>query len=138
MSLLKPHFPKWAPLEQADFLIGIDSDLAGIIAGCEFEVRIKQLIDPDKPTRHKKIRQFRQKLLPKPHGQEWGHLETMVEYVVRQNKNAYREYEQEFQHVRELRNQAIHGERLLEGSEIKLMIDVTTKLPEGRMLQRLM
>ena len=136
LSVLKPHFPKWAPLEQATFLIDIDGNLAAMIAGCEFEVRIKELVDHEKPSRDKKIGQFKQ--TSKPGGHEWGHLEAMIEYVVQRNKGAYGAYGEQFQRVRDFRNQAIHDERLLQKHEIELMIEMTAKLPEGRTLQRLM
>ena len=138
MTVLKPYFPKWAPLEQARFLIGIDGNLAAKIAGCEFEVRIKELIDHDRSARDKKIWQFRQTLAPKTKGKTWGHLEAMIEYVIRHNLKGYGAYRDKFERVRELRNDAIHEDRLLGTEEIELMIDMAAKLPEGRKLQRLM
>ncbi len=136
VTVLKPHFPAWSPLEQAHFLMGIDGNLAAKIAGCEFEVRIKGLIDHDKDKRNRKVREFKQKLPPKPDGHEWGHLETMIEYVVKHNTNGYGGYRDRLQRIRELRNDAIHDDRSLEAAEIELMIDMTAKLPVGRRLQR--
>jgi hypothetical protein len=136
-TVLKPYFPMWAPLEQARFLIGIDGNLAAKIAGCEFEVRIKELVEHNKGKRDKALRQFKQTLQGKPNGQEWGHLEAMIEYVVKHNTKGYGAYRDRLQHVRELRNDAIHDDRLLETAEIELMIEMTAKLPEGRKLHRL-
>lgn len=136
-SVLKPHFPKWLPLEQARFLIDIDRNLAGMIAGCEFEARIKELVDHGKAVRDQKIRRFKPTLPAKPNRAEWGHLEAMVEYVIAQNKTDYGSERDNFQKIRELRNVAIHDERLLERKEIELMIEATGKLPQGRELQRL-
>jgi hypothetical protein len=137
VTVLKPHFPTWAPLEQAIFLKDIDGNLAAKIAGCEFEVRIKELIDQDRDKRDRKVGEFRQKLPPKRDGREWGHFETMIEYVVKHNTKGYGAYRDRLQQVRGLRNDVIHDDRFLEPAEIELMIEMTAKLPEGRKLKRL-
>lgn len=98
---------------------------------------MKGLIDQDKDNRDKKVREFKQKLSPKRDGHEWGHLEAMIEYLVKHNTKGYGAYRDRLQQVRELRNDAVHDNRLLEPAEIELMIEMTAKLPEGRKLHRL-
>ena len=47
-NLLGPFFRQYAPLKQAEFLMGIDDNLAGKISGCEFEVCLKILVNDER------------------------------------------------------------------------------------------
>jgi|SRR5581483_947430 len=52
-NLLRPFFHKWSTIEQAACLAGIDPNLAGQIAGCELEKRLRRatgLEDEDVPS----------------------------------------------------------------------------------------
>lgn len=135
LNTLKPYFRGLEALAQAQFLIGIDNNLAATIAGCEFEARIKEAIHQDSGIRDKEIRKFRQSLPLKPNGHEWGHLESMIEYVVKHSFRTCGSYSSQFQHVRELRNVAIHDQRLLDNDEVELMIEMAAKLPGRRSLR---
>ena len=136
-NLLKPYLRNLTVLQQANLLLNIDGNLAAKIAGCEFEVRVKELIDECKPIRDKKIGEFRATLPPKPNRHEWGDFESMIEYVLSHNAERYGAYRQQFQRVRDLRNAAIHDDRLLTPKEIEFMIAMAAKLPERQKLRRL-
>jgi hypothetical protein len=73
-NLLGPFFRQYTPLKQAGFLLGIDDNLAGKIAGCEFENCLKSLVNDERDF--KIWRENRQDLK--------GDLVDLIEHVAEQ------------------------------------------------------
>lgn len=106
-SVLKPFFQRFPALKQAEFLIGIDDNLAGKIAGCEFEARLRSLVNE---------REFN------------GDLVDLIEYVAEHKHYGPRKHDLHW--VRDRRNRALHGEKGIQKGEVEKMIEVTGNLPE--------
>ena len=126
---LKSYFSKYSPLEQARFLLDIDVYLSATIAGCEFEARLKELVDPDERTRIRKIRRFQEqelKILPQ------FDLQSIIEYLAA--KEGYAAKRERFHEIRDLRNKAIHHRPDLTRAEAERMIAETEAIPKRNRL----
>jgi hypothetical protein len=117
-NLLGPFFRRYPPLKQAEFLIGIDDNLAGKIAGCEFDARVKSLVR--NAHDFQKWRANRRNLA--------GDLEARVEYLI--EERGFGPQQRELRKVRKLRNDAIHEEKAMQKNDVEKMIEVTGSLPE--------
>lgn len=117
-SLLRPFFQRYSALKQAEFLIDIDTNLAGKIAGCEFEARVKSLVSDSQEF--KKWWKERPDLA--------GDLEARVEYLA--EKKGFGPQRQDLRAVRALRNDCIHEEKGIQRSAVEKMIEVTGSLAE--------
>ncbi len=115
-NVLGMFFRESSPLQQAEFLIGVDHNLAGKIAGCEFEVRLRASV----PEADFNLwRQGRTGLK--------GELVDLVEYVAEKANSGLRKHE--LHKARVLRNQAIHGKKLTK-SDVEKMIALTRALSQ--------
>jgi hypothetical protein len=129
-NVLRPYFSSYGPLQQARFLLKIDANLSARIVGCEFEARIKELVDPNERQRERKIRDF---IDTHPTLKKEERLRAMVEYVV-EHKFCNVPHD-DLREVRKCRNDAIHMLRdFNEGrwgkSAVEKMIRVTDALPK--------
>jgi hypothetical protein len=97
-------FSEYPPLKQARFLLEIDLYLAATIAGCEFEVRIKDLVP-----------EARKRRLAQSEG-----LWNVIEYLA--INCGYAHKKSRFHEIRELRNMAIHRTMGLTPENVKMMI----------------
>jgi len=107
-NVLRPFFHKWSTLEQAECLADIDTNLAGKIAGCEFEQRLRRatgLEDEEVPSL---IQHFTQASDPDPA------LRRKVKGRLRR--------------IWKLRNRTVHAKSDLSQEEVKVMIDIIREL----------
>ena len=132
-NMLRPYFSHYQPLRQARFLLGIDVYLAATVAGCEFESRLKQLVDPDETHRTREIRRFQDQVLKAdPQSAKWGYLWSIIEYLAA--KKGFAAQKEQLHEVRASRNKAIHREPGLTHEEAEKMILQTEALPKHKAL----
>ena len=110
-------FQQYSTLDRR-FLIGIDDNLAGKIAGCEFEACLKSFVTD--PGDFAAWRQNRTDLK--------GDLVDLIEYAAERRGCGPQKHELHL--VRRHRNQAIHGGGL-QKKQVEKMIEVTSHLPQG-------
>ena len=109
-------FSEYPPLKQARFLLEIDLYLAATIAGCEFEVRIKDLV-PE--ARKRRLAQSES-------------LWNVIEYLA--INCGYAHKKSRFHEIRELRNMAIHRTAGLTPENVKMMIADTEAIQKRNRL----
>ena len=128
-NMLKPYFPRYQPLKQARFLLDIDVYLAATVAGCEFESRLKQLVNSDELQRTREIRRFQDQVLKTNfESAKWGYLYSIIEYLAA--KKGYAAQKDQLHEARLLRNKAIHREAGLGKTEAETLIAAAGLLPK--------
>jgi hypothetical protein len=97
-NFLRPFLRKCKPLDQARLMAGIDPDLAGKIAGCQFEQLLKRARGPaeDSQSMRDRINEFTQKSRRGPR-------------------------KAELHRIWDLRNDAIHNEGLTSGQALRMV-----------------
>ena len=126
---LKSYFSGYPTLDKARFLLDIDLYLSATISGCEFEARLKELVDPDEKTRIRKVRRFQEQVLIKnPQSKAWGYLQSIIEYLAENGE--YASKRKRFHEIRELRNKAIHRDPDLTRTNAEIMIGETDAIPK--------
>jgi hypothetical protein len=110
-TMLESYFSGQPALKQARFLLDIDLYLAATIAGCEFEVRLRNLVPPARKRRL-------------PHEDLW----SVIEYLAANCGYAHKK--NLFHEIRELRNMAIHRVRGLTVEKAGMMIRETNLIPQ--------
>jgi hypothetical protein len=103
-NALTSYFSEYPPLKQARFLLEIDLYLAATIAGCEFEVRLRDLV-------------------PEARRRRLEDLWSVIEYLA--NHCGYAPKGDRFHEIRELRNMAIHRSPGLTPQKVRMMIAET-------------
>jgi hypothetical protein len=128
-NMLSPYFSRYQPLRQARFLLDIDVYLAATVAGCEFESRLKRLVNRDELQRTREIRRFQEQVLTtNPQSAKWGYLWSIIEYLAA--KKGYTAQKDEMDEIRKLRNKAIHRDPGLTRVEAEKIVRVTASLPK--------
>ncbi|MGA2904198.1 MAG: hypothetical protein ABSD98_10230 [Candidatus Korobacteraceae bacterium] len=109
-NTLTSYFSDYPPLKQARFLLEIDLYLAGAIAGCEFEARIRDLV-PE--ARRRRLDE-----------DLWSIIEYLAVHC------GYAQKKARFHEIRELRNMAIHRSPGLTTQKVTMMIKETDLIPK--------
>jgi hypothetical protein len=107
-NVLRPFLHKWSTLEQAECLADVDSNLAGTIAGCELEKRLRKatgLADEDVPSL---IQHFSQQ--------------------VDLNPDRRREVKQQLRKAWKLRNRTVHAHSDMNYMDVRAMIETIKEL----------
>jgi hypothetical protein len=112
INVLRPFFEKWSTLDQAACLADVDANLAGKIAGCEFENRLRRAT-----------------------GLEIEDVPSLIQCFCQQvdaNPSRQREVKQQLRKAWKLRNRTVHSESKLNPADIQLLIETTRELlPDG-------
>jgi hypothetical protein len=107
-NVLRPFFYKWATIDQAECLAAIDPNLAGKIAGCEFEKRLRQatgLEDEEVPS-----------------------LIQIFSNAADQDPSRRRKVKGRLRRVWKLRHRTVHGQGDLSQDEVEAMIAIIRDL----------
>jgi hypothetical protein len=107
-NVLRPFFHKWSTMEQAQCLASIDPNLAGMIAGCEFEQRLKQatgLQDEEVPS-----------------------LIQHFSHAVDQDPARRRKVKGRLRRLWKLRNRTVHAQSDLTQADVEAMIAIIRDL----------
>jgi len=110
-TMLESCFSGRPALKQAQFLLDTDLYLAATIAGCEFEVRLRDLVPAARKRRL-------------PHEDLW----SVIEYLGANCGYAHKK--SRFHEIRELRNMAIHRVPGLIVEKARMMIAETNLIPQ--------
>jgi hypothetical protein len=107
-NVLQPFFHKWSTIEQAECLAPIDPNLAGKIAGCEFE-----------------------KLLKRATGLEDEEVPSLIQHfsnAVDHDPSRRRKVKGRLRRVWKLRNRTVHAQGELTQEDVEVMIAIIREL----------